>query len=157
MLSDNSNYSGTGVTIAAGGTSWGAYSDARVKKNIKPIQDGLDHILQLKPVHYQYLKDEEDVIKTHRHGFIAQEFDTVYPMHVNKQNAPYKDASGNDIENPWSIHTIEIIPDLVHSIQSLYKTNQEQTKQIAAQEATIQLLMTSMADLIKQVNILTKK
>ena len=145
-----SNYSGTGVTMAAGGTSWGAYSDARVKKNIKPIQDGLDNILQLKPVHYQYLKDEEDdVIKTHRHGFIAQEFDTVYPMHVNKQNAPYKDASGNDIENPWSIHTIEIIPDLVHSIQSLYKTNQQQATQI-------QTLTDHMTELTNQVNALTK-
>lgn len=44
----------------------------------------------------------------------------------------------------------DTVPYIVYSLQ-------QQTKQITTQEATIQLLTNSMANLIKQVNIMTNK
>jgi hypothetical protein len=56
----------------------------------------------------------------------------------------------NDVIFTGNLGRNDTVPYIVFTLQ-------QQTKQITNQEATIQLLMTSMSDLIKQVNILTKK
>ena len=39
----------TGVTLAAGGTSWSSISDSRAKEDITDLQYGLAEVLQLSP------------------------------------------------------------------------------------------------------------
>jgi hypothetical protein len=160
-----SNWSGSGVQMAAGSTSWGAYSDRRCKKNVCCIGDGHKHLMRLKPVQYKYLTDEKFFPdKTHRHGFVAQDFAEVYPQHVSYDNPPYKDVDGTEIENPISIHMVEIIPDIVDSVQYLTLKAQRHKDRIIVLEDTvktqqeqIQLLLKHVSALTDQVNELTKK
>jgi hypothetical protein len=160
-----SNWSGSGVQMAAGSTSWGAYSDRRCKKNVCCIGDGHKNLMRLKPVHYNYLTDEKLFPdKTHRHGFVAQEFAEVYPQHVSYNNPPFKDVDGTEIENPISIHMVEIIPDIVDSVQYLTLKAQRHKDRIIiledtvkTQQSQIQLLLKHLSDLTEQVNELTKQ
>ena len=151
-----SNWSGGGVQMAAGSTSWGAYSDRRCKKNVCCIGDGHKHLMRLKPVQYKYLTDEKFFPdKTHRHGFVAQEFAEVYPQHVSYDNPPYKDVDGTEIENPISIHMVETIPDIVDSVQYLTFKAQRHKDRIIVLEHTIQTLVDHVARLTEAVNKLT--
>ena len=152
-----SNWSGSGVQMAAGSTSWGAYSDRRCKKNVCCIGDGHKHLMRLRPVQYKYLTDEKFFPdKTHRHGFVAQEFAEVYPQHVSYDNPPYKDVDGTEIEKPISIHMVEIIPDIVDSVQYLTFKAQRHKDRIIVLEHTIQTLVDHVARLTEAVNKLTK-
>ncbi len=56
-------------------------SDIRLKKNIKPLTNSLEQILQLRGVSYQW-KDKERFGKGPQIGFIAQEVEKVYPLLV---------------------------------------------------------------------------
>jgi len=68
-----------------GGGSWSGLSDRRVKKNIQPYEDGLEQILQIEPVKYQY--NEESGYKTDEEfvGVIAQDMEEIAPYMVNKE------------------------------------------------------------------------
>jgi hypothetical protein len=152
-----SNWSGSGVQMAAGSTSWGAYSDRRCKKNVCCIADGHKHLMRLKPVQYKYLTDEKFFPdKTHRHGFVAQEFAEVYPEHVSHNNPPYKDVDGTEIENPISIHMVEIIPDIVDSVQYLTLKAQRHKDRIIVLEETVQEQKRTIQDLINHIATLTE-
>jgi hypothetical protein len=160
-----SNYTGTGVQMAAGATSWSAYSDRRCKKNINTIGDGHKHIMRLKPIQYKYLTDDKLFPeKSHRHGFVAQEFAEVYPQHVSNNNPPFKDVDGTEIEKPISIHMVEIIPDIVDSVQYLTLKAQRHKDRIITLEETVKsqqdqinLLLGYVSTLTNQVNELSRK
>jgi len=69
-----------------GGAVWSVISDERLKKDIKPFEDGLEKLMNVKPVtfHYNGLNntnpEEEEV------GVIAQEIEKVFPYMVTKRN-----------------------------------------------------------------------
>ena len=70
------NFSSGSGGITANGTSqaaFGTYSDERLKENIVNLPSQLENIKNLRPVEFDY--------KTggHQIGFVAQEFQTVYP------------------------------------------------------------------------------
>jgi len=69
-----------------------AYSDARVKENIKTIENGLDKVLALRGVTYNRT-DLED--KTEKIGVIAQEIQEVLPQVVSEENDRLSVAYGN--------------------------------------------------------------
>jgi hypothetical protein len=89
-LGQNSNarafriYSGSnpavGVNLAAGGTSWGTYSDERVKTALKPIEDALDKVSSLRAVTGRYLTDDETVSRSF---LVAQDVQAVLPEAVD--------------------------------------------------------------------------
>ena len=66
-----------------GGGSWQATSDARVKTNIAPITDAASRILALKPSSFDYRAPEAHAGRVSDRGFIAQEFEEVYPHSVS--------------------------------------------------------------------------
>ncbi|MER0438076.1 tail fiber domain-containing protein [Emticicia sp. W12TSBA100-4] len=73
----------------------GAYtntSDKRLKKNIIPLENVMDKLMQLKPSNYQYISNNPlGKIST---GFIAQEVEPLFPQFVgvssNKEGSPTK-------------------------------------------------------------------
>jgi hypothetical protein len=69
-----------------------AYSDARVKENIKTIENGLDKVLALRGVTYNRT-DLED--KTEKIGVIAQEIQEVLPQVVMEENDRLSVSYGN--------------------------------------------------------------
>lgn len=95
-----------GVDLASGATSWAAVSDARLKKNVQPLAYGLNEVVQLEPVRFDYKDDESEDSK--RIGFIAQQVKPVIPEAV----------TGSE-ETFYGMSAAELIPVLVNAIKQL--------------------------------------
>jgi hypothetical protein len=78
FTSTGSNYQGNN------NASWATTSDRLVKTNITPITGSLEKINALKPSSFSY-KNNTGIINT---GFIAQDFETVFPELVHDQAVP---------------------------------------------------------------------
>ena len=104
---------GAGITgaIYYGGTL-NAASDRRIKKDITNTSYGLKEILQLRPVDYKLISNNENEI-----GFIAQELKQVLPTVVN--------GIEGDLEKGelLSVKYQNLIPVLAKSIQELNALN----------------------------------
>jgi len=102
-------YSGSnpavGVNLAAGGTSWGTYSDERVKTALKPIEDALDKVSSLRAVTGRYLTDDETVSRSF---LIAQDVQAVLPEAVDV---------GTDENKTLLLKYTEVMPLLVAAIK----------------------------------------
>ena len=66
------------LNITSDGTLTTATSDEKFKYNIKPLNYGLETLLQLKPVNFQWVDGEEEDL-----GFIAQDVAEIIPEAVN--------------------------------------------------------------------------
>lgn len=109
----------SGAYNGANVTTWAVTSDRRIKKNIKAVSGGLETILALKPVEFDY-------IQTNKHdiGFIAQDYQQILPEQVKLRAA---DAFEKELlgENQiLSIHQ-NLVPYLVNAIQELKKELEE--------------------------------
>jgi hypothetical protein len=106
-------YVGLGGTVFATNTTISAISDARLKENVQDLDVGLDAILALKPRKFDWKAGKGKDIKGDR-GFIAQEFEQVFPQLVDewKDNAPEGEA-------PYKSVRQDLIPVLVKAIQEL--------------------------------------
>ncbi|MGE6114004.1 tail fiber domain-containing protein [Aeromonas salmonicida] len=60
----------------------GSYSDQRLKKDVKPLENALESVMQLRPVLYKRIGTDTDRVEC---GFIAQELETVIPEVVQTQ------------------------------------------------------------------------
>lgn len=100
-------------TVFATNTTISAISDARLKENVQDIDVGLSAILSLKPRKFDWKAGKGKDIKGDR-GFIAQEFEQVFPNLVDewKDNAPEGEA-------PYKSVRQDLIPVLVKAIQEL--------------------------------------
>jgi hypothetical protein len=68
---------------------WTSSSDIRIKKNINPIKNALEYIMNLNPVRYD-LKTEEDSKTGNHFGFIAQELEKYLPEFVDTDSEGMK-------------------------------------------------------------------
>jgi hypothetical protein len=66
------------LNITSDGTLTTATSDEKFKYNIRPLNYGLETLLQLKPVNFQWIEGEEKDL-----GFIAQDVAEIIPEAVN--------------------------------------------------------------------------
>ena len=103
-------YVTAGGTIFATSTTISAISDQRLKENIQDIDTGLDAVLALKPRRFDW-KEGKGQDKKNAAGFIAQEFETVFPDSVGISKA------GEDGIEYKNICHEELIPTLVKAIQ----------------------------------------
>jgi hypothetical protein len=85
-------------------------SDARLKKNIESLGDGLDAILKLRPVTFEWKDPKIDPGK--QYGFIAQEVEKVLPKLVSENDKGYK-----------LVDTIGVLPVTVKAVQELEAEN----------------------------------
>ena len=113
----NATASGCGQINAngAGTAAFGSFSDSRLKENIVDLPSQLSNILALRPVEFDYIESEGG---GHQIGFVAQEFETVFPDAVGQRIDGMKTLTG------WS--KTEAI---------LVKTIQELAARIAVLEA----------------------
>jgi len=100
------NSSSVGVEVASGATSWTAYSDIRHKKNIQPLSYGLDEVLEISPIRFDY--DFEESNDSKRIGFSAQEVQAIVP------EAVFASEDGK-----LSLSATELIPMLINAIKEL--------------------------------------
>ena len=104
-------YVGWGGTIFATSTVISAISDIRFKENIRDLDAGLSEVLALKPRLYDWKEGKGADIKNAR-GFIAQEFETVFPDLIDE----WKDEAPEG-EDPYKSVRQDLIPVLVKAIQ----------------------------------------
>jgi hypothetical protein len=98
-------------TVFATNTTISAISDARLKENIEDIDVGLDAVMALKPRKFDWKTGKGKNIKGDR-GWIAQEFETVFPEMINE----WKDKAPEGEESYKSV-AADLIPVLVKAIQ----------------------------------------
>jgi hypothetical protein len=104
-------YVGAGGTIFATSTTITSLSDQRLKENIIDLDDGLDAVMALKPRKFDWKAGKGKDIKADR-GFIAQEFETVFPDMIEESKDPAPEG-----EEPYKAVNANLIPTLVKAIQ----------------------------------------
>jgi hypothetical protein len=111
----NNVFSANGVTTT---------SDIRDKENVSDLNYGLDKLLELRPVTYNWISD---TLKELKIGLIAQEIQEVIPEVVHDPMTERNfDESGNlmanNPETRLGMNYSELIPVLIKSIQELNET-----------------------------------
>jgi hypothetical protein len=106
-------YVGLAGTVFATNTTISAISDARLKENVQDLDVGLDAILALKPRKFDWKAGKGKDIKGDR-GFIAQEFEAVFPNLIDEWKDPVPEG-----EAPYKSVRADLIPVLVKAIQEL--------------------------------------
>lgn len=109
-----------GVSLASGGTSWGSFSDARMKEIIEPITDAAQKVLSLRAVIGRYKTDE---IGKRRAFLIAQDVQSVLP------EAVYQNSKNDDTLN---LAYTDVIPLLVAAIKEQQVLIGQLTQRLAA-------------------------
>jgi hypothetical protein len=120
-------YVGMGGTIFATSIVITAISDQRLKENIRDIDTGLSAIMALKPRRFDW-KEGKGQDKKNAAGFIAQEFEDVFPECVSTSMAG---ADGIEYKN---INHETLIPTLVKAIQEQQALITQLTARITALE-----------------------
>ena len=128
---------------------WDTYSDARVKKQVMPIQYGLQQIMALQPVSYNHHSADfvnEELILDLREfqpelGFIAQEVHKIMPEITYRPTDEKSDL--------WALSYTRLIPVLTKGMQ-------EQQQEIDQLKATNKLLHNKIDELSEVVRSLIK-
>jgi len=100
-------------TIYATVTTISSISDQRYKENIRDLDVGLDAVMALKPRKFDWKEGKGKDRKDDR-GFIAQEFEQVFPDLVDEWKDPAPEG-----EEPYKSVRQDLIPVLVKAIQEL--------------------------------------
>lgn len=127
-------YVGSNGTINATNTTISAISDQRFKENIRDLDDGLNLIIALKPRKFDWKEGKGKDIKDDR-GFIAQEFEQVFPDLIDEWKDPAPEG-----EEPYKSVRQDLIPVLVKAIQELNAKVETLEAQNAAFEARLAAL-----------------
>ena len=104
--------------------SYQSTSDGRLKKDVRDISYGLDHMLELRPVTFKWKRDNDG--QTHL-GFIAQEVENVIPEVVSYAHDP----SGSDV---MTVNYTELVPILIKAVQQQNRIIVEQENRLVALE-----------------------
>lgn len=104
-------YVGYGGTVYATNTTISSLSDNRLKENVRDLDAGLNEVLALKPRKFDWKEGKGADIKDAR-GFIAQEFEQVFPDLIDEWLDPAPEG-----EEPYKSVRQDLIPVLVKAIQ----------------------------------------
>jgi len=116
-----------GVNLANGATSWGTFSDERLKENIEPIENALESLSGLRTVKY-HLKDVDGSDDKKKLGLVAQDLVGVLDEILD----PLKRS--DDETEYMSVRYTEMVPVLVKAIQEQQTLIESLTTRIAALE-----------------------
>jgi hypothetical protein len=122
-------YVGWGGTVFATNTTISAISDQRLKENVQDLDVGLDAVMALKPRKFDWKAGKGKDIKGDR-GFIAQEFEQVFPDLIDEWKDPAPEG-----EEPYKSVRQDLIPVLVKAIQELKAQNEDLRARVAALES----------------------
>lgn len=112
-------------------------SDAREKKNIQNLNYGLNVLLQLRPVSFEWKKDDGSGTKL---GLIAQELQQIVPEVVRDWDWQ-EDEQGNrtKVASPiLGVYYSDLIPVLIKSIQEQQQIIKEQNNELVKLKAQLE-------------------
>ena len=112
--------------------SYGTYSDIKLKENVVDASPKLNDVMRLQVRNFNFKTNPE----TKQIGFIAQEFEQVFPAMVDESQDRGKDGAVLD-ETTKSIKTSVLIPILVKAIQEQQALITTLTTRITALEAKV--------------------
>lgn len=141
--SDVYNFQYNTATRPSGSTTWDGFSDIRAKQNVRNLNSALDTVNRLRPVRYDWTDDYADAVnmfnldktdpkpykwvcvkengynalkKNNQYGFIAQEFEEVFPHDVSQTKMKLGNEDINDFK---TVNFDSLIPVLTKAIQEL--------------------------------------
>jgi len=117
-----------GVQLSAGGTSWGTFSDERLKENVEPVENALQSLSGLRTVKY-HLKDVDGPEDKKKIGVIAQDLVGVLDEVIDPAF-----RSDDDTEY-MGVRYTELVPVLIKAIQEQQDLIESLTARIAALES----------------------
>lgn len=148
-------------------------SDARYKKNVKPISNALDTLEKFNAITYQWTDPsavgiDEEPGKTHM-GFLAQEVQKIFPdwIYIN-EDGKYFIKDNVDTKLGFQALLVQAIKELQASyeafkaavtarVDTLDKNQQAQQKNIEAQQKIIDMQQKQIEALEKRIEKLEKK
>ena len=113
-----------------GGGTWGTFSDRRIKKEIEDYTTGLDAILKIHPISYQYNDKspfKNPVGDKPMVGIIAQEMQQILPNTISTHKTEHFD-------DLLEYNGSELTYTLVNAIKELYAQNQALKARVEALE-----------------------
>jgi hypothetical protein len=118
------------VTTIGGPVSWSTLSDKRMKNHIRPLNAGLDFVLQLKPVTYTYITKGQEGIRYS--GLLAQDVEKI----IDKMGLEFSGIVKPQNENDhYSIRYAEFVLPLINAVQEQQVIIDALLKRIEALEA----------------------
>ena len=117
---------------AVSGTAFNISSDARLKRNITNVDNGINTIMKLRPVSYEKKSSltSDDYGKVKEIGFLAQEVQTVLPNVVSE-------LTKDNGEKILGVNYTELIPVLTKAIQEQQKQIDELKKEVTELKAKV--------------------
>ena len=130
----------TGIALKLGGGPWAALSDRNSKSNINEYTEGLEEVLQINPVSFQYnenIRQNEGAAKTYV-GVVAQELAKVVPhMVVETEIGPEMLVDGST-KDYLTVDPNAFTYMLINAIQDQQDLLDEQAERISALEESLQ-------------------
>ncbi len=128
-----------------GGGSWATVSDARLKRDIRDFEDGLDAVLKLNPVWYRYSEASPFADEREYVGVVAQDVREVAPYMVEEkalQQVVREDEQGNEVildpgERYLTYDPSALVYLLVNAVQQQQAMLEEQRGRIEALERSL--------------------
>jgi len=118
------------VTAIGGPVSWSTLSDKRMKDHIRPLNAGLDFVLQLKPVTYTYITKGQEGIRYS--GLLAQDVEKI----IDKMGLEFSGIVKPQNENDhYSVRYAEFVLPLINAVQEQQAIIEALLKRIEALEA----------------------
>lgn len=144
----------TAMTSIGGQVGWSTFSDVRLKKGISEETLGLNFIMKLNPVRYEYTaKDQHGIIYS---GFIAQEVESV----LNDLNTDFSGLVRPKNEHDfYSMRYAEFVVPIVKSIQEqqlLIEELQNENDELKKELNNVKMLNESLLNLEKRIQHLEK-
>ena len=135
-------YTNTGQAFKEGGGSWSVLSDARRKRDIRPLDGALTKLLRLEGKTYRY-KDPTELGAAPGtcRGFIAQEVETVFPSWVAENAAGIKSLTITGFE----ALTVESLRELDQRNHDLQAENDDLRQRLESLEAAVAQLQPLLA------------
>jgi hypothetical protein len=125
----------SGTAEKAGGGGWTATSDARVKKDVAPFTKGLNEVLKVRPVSFQYNGLGGTVVDGRTYvGVIAQEIEKVDPAMVTTRKARLHSVDTQEVDIK-RVDPSEFTYLLINAVKEQQKLIQEQGDRIVALES----------------------
>lgn len=103
--------------------SWDTSSDCRIKECVASISGATQTLSQLNPVLFNYTTGYttkvgfDENVRLCNYGFLAQEFETVFPNYVKCSQGAI--SSGSTVQDFRTINSGHLVPILVKAIQEL--------------------------------------